>query len=225
MNLVYAISTVNDGNMAVQQDQANKAKVIDNRSAFLAKLDIKMQNCTRVTTIYEGDNYLRYLEVTEDNKGEGMFDGHVVAADALVTRQPNHGLFLPLADCVGVVIFDPAKQFLMLSHIGRHSLEQLGAQESVKFLVDKYGCRPEELLVWLTPAPGPEKYPLFAFNNRAFKDVVFEQLQSAGIKTENINDDSTDTTSDLRYYSHSEFLAGRQAGDGRYAIVAMMRQD
>lgn len=225
MRLVYGISTVSDGNMAVQQNQANKAEVIGNRSAFLAKLDIKMQDCTRVTTTYGGDDFLRYAEVNASNKGEGMFDGNVLEADALVTLRPNHGLFLPLADCVGAIIFDPTKHILMLSHIGRHSLEQFGAKESVKFLVDKYDCRPEELLVWLTPAPGLEKYPLYVFDNRSFKDVVFEQLRSAGIKADNINDDPTDTTGDHRYYSHSEFLAGRQADDGRYAVVAIMRQD
>lgn len=225
MNLVYAVSTVSDGNMAVRQDQTNRAEVIENRSAFLAKLDIKMQNCTRVTTTYGGENYLRYFEVDESNKNEGMFDGKVLIADALVTRQTGHALFLPLADCVGAIIFDPTKQILMLSHIGRHSLEQFGGRKSVEFLINKYDCRSEDLLVWLTPAPGPEKYPLFAFDNRSFKDVVFEQLQSAGITISNITDDPVDTTNDARYYSHSEFLAGRQDDDGRYAIVAMMRQE
>lgn len=223
MNLSYAISTVNNGDMAVKQDQSNKAEVINNRSAFLSKLGIKMQDSTRVTTTYDGNNYLRYFEINESNKGEGMFDSNVLIADALVTRQPGHALFLPLADCVGVVIFDPVKQILMLSHIGRHSLEQFGGRASVEFLVNEYGCQPENLLVWLTPAPGQEKYPIFAFNNRSFKDVVFEQLQSAGIIKHNITDDPTDTTNDSRYYSHSEFLAGRQDGDGRYAIVAIMQ--
>jgi len=225
MKLVYGISTVNDGSMSVRQDQTNKDEVVNNRTVFLAKYNIKIQDCTRVTIAYGGDDYLRYFEVDEKDKGEGMFDGNSRAADALVTRQPGHALFLPLADCVGAVIFDPVKQILMMSHIGRHSLEQFGATASVKFLIDKYGCHPEQLIVWLTPAPGPEKYPLFAFDNRGFKDVVLEQLQSAGIKLENVNDDSTDTTIDQRFYSHSQFLAGQQADDGRYAIVAMMRQD
>lgn len=226
MSLVYAISTISDGNMAMSKDHANKSEVLKNRAEFLAKSNISPQDCTRVTTTYnEGVNFRRYREVDESNKGEGMFDGNIDAADALVTRQLEHGLFLPLADCVGAVIFDPKQQILMLSHIGRHSLEQFGARESVNFLVSNYGCQPEELLIWLTPAPGIEKYPLYAFNSRAFKDVVFEQLTQAGINTENITDDPTDTTSDPRYYSHSQYLAGHQDEDGRYAIVAMMRSD
>lgn len=223
MRVNVAISTVSDGNMAMSQDLADKEDILQNRSIFLTANDIAIQDTTRVKIVYEGDDYLRYLEVTSEQKGGGMFNGDIVTADALITREPGQALFLPLADCVGAVIFDPNKQILMLSHIGRHSLEQNSGHESVKFLVDHYGCNPIELLVWLTPAPGKEQYPLFAFGNRSFKDVVFEQLQSAGISTKNIVDNPTDTTKDTHYFSHSEFLKGNRPEDGRYAIVAVMK--
>ncbi len=223
MNLVVATSTTKDGNMAITKDQSNKDEVIQNRRTFLSNLGINMEDATRVIIVYEGENYRRYREVDERDKATGMFNGDGAAADALVTRTPGQALFLPLADCVGTTIYDPEQQVLMLSHVGRHSLEQSGAETSVKYLVDNYGCHPEDLLVWLTPAPGKERYPLYAFDNRSFKDVVFEQLQTAGIRRQNITDDPTDTTNNPSYYSHSEFLAGRQADDGRYAMVAMMQ--
>ncbi len=181
-----------------------------------------MHDSTRVKIGYESTNYCRYEEVTSSQKGDGMFDGSMVAADALVTRVPHHTLFLPLADCVGAVIYDPIQHILMLSHLGRHSLEQNGGFESVNFLVNHYRCNPGTLKAWLTPAPGQANYPLFAFGNRAFKDVVTDQLLSAGILTKNITDDSTDTTTDGRYFSHSEFLKGNRPEDGRYAVIASM---
>ncbi len=223
MNIIVATSTTNDGNMAIKQDLSNRDQVIKNRTTFLTSLGINIQDATRVMIVYEGNNYLRYREVDDSNKAEGMFNGDGAAADALVTRTPGQALFLPLADCVGATIYDPSQNVLMLSHVGRHSLEQFGARASVEFLIDNYGCHPEDLMVWLTPAPGQERYPLYAFDNRSFKDVVFEQLQSAGIKREHITDDPTDTTNNPLYYSHSEFLAGRQTDDGRYAMVAMMQ--
>jgi len=183
-----------------------------------------MQDSTRVKIVYEGNNYCRYFEVGNSQKGDGMFDSNVIAADALITREPGQALFLPLADCVGAVIFDPNKQILMLSHIGRHSLKQNGGYRSIKFLIDKYNCDSTELLVWLTPSPGQENYPVFEFNNRAFKGILLEQLKSAGIIAKNITDDPTDTTKDLHYFSHSEFLKGNRQEDGRYAIVAMMKK-
>lgn len=222
MNLRVAISTVADGNMAMNQDLTNRDLVVKNRSTFLAANGIKLQDTTRVKIVYQGNNYRRYLEIGDHQKGQGMTGSDGSAADGLITRRPGLALFLPLADCVGTAIYDPDQQILMLSHLGRHSLEQNGGMASVRFLVDHYGCDPSKLLVWLTPAPGRANYPLFAFDNRAFKDVVVEQLQSTGIATKHITDQASDTTQDERYFSHSQFLKGQQTGDGRYAIVAVM---
>lgn len=222
MSLVVAISTVEDGNMLIHDDKANQ-QVIDNRKAFLKKHGIDIEQTSRVDVTFDVTDFKRYREVTSQNKGEGMFGDDERPADALVTAESNHALFLPLADCVGVVIYDPVKHVLMLSHIGRHSLEQNGAYESVAFLVTNYSSRPEDLLVWLTPAPGKDKYPVFAFNNRGLKEVVLEQLRAAGVLAKNVTDNNSDTTSDTRYFSHSEFLAGRRSTDGRYSIVAMVK--
>ncbi|MBC7868867.1 polyphenol oxidase family protein [Candidatus Saccharibacteria bacterium] len=222
MSEVIALSTVADGTMSITSDPTSKV-VIQNRIKFLASVGITMQNTTRVKVVYEGEDYCRYKEVNPSQKGDGMLDGNIVTADGLVTCTRNHALFLPLADCVGVVIYDPTHHIMMLSHLGRHSLEQNGGYKSVMFLVNNYGCDPTKLFVWLTPAPGQEKYPLFAFNNRAFKEVVFEQLHAAGINDDNITNDPTDTTKDERYFSHSEFLQGNRSQDGRYAVVAMMK--
>lgn len=222
MKVVVAISTTTDGNMLIRDDPSNK-KVIQNRSTFLSTHDISMKDATRTEITYTGDNYRRYREISFDYGGNGMSDKNSIVADALATREPNHALFLPLADCVGAVIFDPDHSILMLSHLGRHSLEQRGGYESVKFLADTYNSDPSQLLVWLTPAPGQENYPLFAFDNRSMKDVVFEQLQSAGVSRAQITDNPADTTTDANYYSHSEFLKGNRAEDGRFAIVVMMK--
>jgi copper oxidase (laccase) domain-containing protein len=223
MKILVGISKADDGNMHIANDKTNK-DVISNRKAFLTKNNIDINQTTRISTIYEGNNYRRYYEVSDKQKGDGMFDGNVITADALVTKKLNHALFLPIADCVGAVIFDQTKQVLMLSHLGRHAIEQNGGFESVKFLVDNYGCNSSDLLVWLTPAPGADTYPLFAFDNRSLKDVALEQLQSAGILLKNINDNPADTAKDLSYFSHSEFLKGNRPNDGRFAVVAMMKK-
>lgn len=223
MNVFVAISKVFDGNM-LNPDNDSDQQVAANRASFLAKNGIDIKQTTRVGIKYDSDNYRRYYEVTEKHMGQGMAE-EIVPADALITRLPNHALFLPVADCVGAVVFDPINNVLMLAHLGRHSLEQFGGRESVRFMSDHFGCDPKDLQVWLTPAPGPDVYPLYAFSNRSIKNVVFEQLQSAGINSENIDDNPADTSKDPDYFSHSEFLKGNRPTDGRYAIVAMMKND
>ena len=111
----------------------------------------------------------------------------------------------------------------MLSHLGRHSVEQNGGYKSIKFLIDKYKCDPEELQIYLSPSAGRENYPIYAHDNCALKDLVLEQLQEVGIKDSNITDNTIDTTKDLNYFSHSEFLKGHRPTDDDYAIFAMIK--
>lgn len=221
MSLIVAISTVSDGNMLMHEDKANK-KVVSNRTAFLEKNGIDIEHTTRVNITYDRTDFKRYREVTSQNMSRGMYDDDIATADALITRERNHALFLPLADCVGVVLYDPDNQIIMLTHVGRHSLEQNGAYESVMHLKNNYDSNPRSLMVWLTPSPAKDKYPVHAFNNRSLKEVVFEQLRNAGIASTNITDNPADTTRDDRYFSHSEFLKGNKPTDGRHAIVVML---
>jgi copper oxidase (laccase) domain-containing protein len=224
MRVVVAFSKVSDGNMLDKADKSS-ADVIANRTKFLERNGIDIHKTTRSSTIYEGDDYSRYLEVTEDQNGEGMFDGNVTTSDALSTEEVEHALFLPIADCVGAAIFDPIKNVLMLSHLGRQALERDGGRKSVNYLVETYGCKPANLLVWLSPAPGAESYPVYSFNNRSLKDITYEQLESAGILQINITDNPADTSRDSDYFSHSEFLKGNRESDGRFAMVAMMKNE
>lgn len=222
MNIIVAISKVSDGNMFDAKNKTN-SQIIENRRKFLKINGIDIKNTSRVSTVYEGDNYQRYHELTDREKGNGMFNGDIVTSDALITKQANHALFLPIADCIGAVFYDSKQKILMLSHLGRHALEQNGGYESAMLLVSKYNCNPKNILVWMTPAPGSKSYPVFAFNNRSLKDIAFEQLNNAGIVGANIFDNPTDTSKSTEYFSHSEFLKGKRPNDGRFAIVAMMK--
>lgn len=222
MDLAVFISTVADGNMLIPDDRSNQ-EVAQNRATFLEKHDISPKHSTRVNVTYNTEDFCRYYQVDEQDFGRGMRVDDAQPADALVTTLTNHALFLPLADCVGTVLYDPAHHVLMLSHLGRHSVEQQGGTASVTYLQNTFGSNPAGLQIWLTPAPGKDAYPMWAFENRSIKDVVMEQLTLAGVKRENITDNSADTTKDTRYFSHSEFLAGRRDVDGRHAIVAMMQ--
>ncbi len=218
---LVAISTVANGSMYNRHDPLDIA-VINNRRIFLSGLGIELDQTTRVKTVYEGDDYCRYHEVTLAEGGNGMQDDEVIVADGLVTREPGHALILPVAECVGAVFYDPDQQILMLSHLGRHSLEHRGGIRSVEFLVQHYNVDPSQVKVWLTPAPGKDVYPIWALNNKGMKEVTFEQLAAAGIAFENIIDNPADSTKDLNYYSYSEFLKGNRDEDGDHMMVAMM---
>jgi copper oxidase (laccase) domain-containing protein len=213
-------SRASDGSM--KSPDKNFATVLAVRRKFLDKSTINPDDTTLMQVTYETDDFCRYFSLLDDSKGDGIVRSPSIESDALVVTQPNHALFLPLADCIGAVIHDPLQNILMVSHLGRHNLVQNGGQKCIDYLVEKHGVDPKNLTVWLSPAAGASNYPLYDFDNRSMHDVAIEQLVAAGIKYETISASPIDVTTYNNYYSHSQFLQGNRDDDGRFAIVAVM---
>lgn len=219
-DILAAVSSRHDGNMKFGIGE--EAEVIQNRRDFLRAAGIDIDHTTLVGITYNTDNFAKYRVVRDDEKLQGMLamDG-IVHADALATDKPNHALFLPLADCVGAILYDPIQRALMVSHIGRHSAEIEGAAKSVAYMGQQFGTRPADLKVWLSPGVGKASYPLHKFDGKSLHEVITEQLQAAGVKASNIEHGNIDTATSDDYYSHSEYLKGNDIS-GRFAVVAMM---
>lgn len=220
MKFAFYTSQVIDGSMKPLRD--DKEQIQQNRHAFLRKQGIKPEATTLLNLLYGGDNYCRYLSIDESLKGDGIVRDATIDVDGLVVTRPGHAVLLPLADCIGAVLYDSVQNVLMVSHLGRHHLEQYGGAESVKYLAAHHQVTPKNLKVWLSPAAGKESYPLFAFDNRSLHDVAVEQLTSAGVANENIDVSPIDTTTDKSYFSHSQFLKGNRDTDGRFCVVALL---
>lgn len=193
------------------------------RRAFLHQHDIQPEDTTLLNVTYETDNFCRYEILTEDEKGDGIIDEPSIEADAIAVTEPNHAIFLPLADCVGAVIHDPISNVLMVSHLGRQNLEQLGGTSCIDYLVAHLDVDPADLTVWLSPAAGKDNYPVYAFEGRSLQEVATEQLVSAGVIRAKITASPIDSSADENYFSHSQYLKGNRETDGRFAIVAVMR--
>lgn len=221
--IIAKVSSIDDGPMNFKDN--DPVAVQNNRVFFLDAADgIDPLMATLVQVTYQDTtNFIRYSIVDDEHVGEGMLEpASQFDADALVVTRPNQALFLPLADCIGAIIFDPKQEILMVSHLGRHSIEQKGGQKSIEYLVEHFDSDPNYIQVWLSPAAGRENYPLHTLGNRGLHDVALEQLLRAGVNIENIEVSHVDTTENPDYYSHSEFLKGERPDDGRFAIVAMM---
>lgn len=221
-NVIAAVSSTQDGNMKF--GIGDDAEVLQNRRNFLRAAGLDIDHTTLVGITYNTDDFAKYRIVREDEKAQGMHTmDEVVHADALATNRPNHALFLPLADCVGVILYDPKHHALMVSHVGRHSAEVEGAKKSVKYMQSQFDSQPGDLKVWLSPGVGKATYPLHAFDGKGLHEVIIEQLLAAGVPGESIEHSNINTATDENYFSHSEYLKGN--GDaGRFVIVASMRE-
>jgi copper oxidase (laccase) domain-containing protein len=220
-NVRVGVSSKADGNMKF--GVANDTETVKNREAFLESVGIPIEDTTVVAITYDTDNFAKYRIATDGEKGKEMkHHGDVEHADALVTLAPHHALFLPLADCVGAVLYDAAHGALMVSHLGRHSVEENGARKSVQYLQQVALTDPATLKVWLSPGVGKTSYPLHTFEGKSLHEVITKQLLEAGVLSENIENAGINTAETDEYYSHSEFLKGNETDAGRFAVVAMM---
>lgn len=221
MGIIVATSKVSDGSMFNRHDIL-EPQVVKYHDIFLQKHGITIDQTTRLRGNYQRNDYCRYIELQAPFKDHGMLDNNVPIADALITTESDHALFLPIADCIGATFYDSTKHILAVAHLGRHSLEQNGGFQIVEYLKNTYDVDLNNLQVWLTPAPGKDVYPIYKLDSKGMKEVIFEQLKKAGINKANITDNPADSTRDLDYFSYSEFLKGNRSQDGDYAVVAMM---
>ena len=221
MGIIVGISQVSDGSMLDRTNTLNP-EVLQNRRVYLDALGITVANTTRVCVTYQREDFLRYFLVNDDIKNHGMTDDAIPVADMLVTVEKDQALFLGIADCVAAVLYDPINKVLGVAHLGRHSLEQQGGQKAVEFFVKNHRSRPQDIKVWLSPAPSKDNYKIWKLDDKGMKEATFEQLYAAGITAENIIDNPAETDKDLNYFSYSEFLKGNRHTDGDHAIVAMM---
>lgn len=217
--VTIATSTATDGSMKRSGDDA--AAVDASRRRFLLEHGTSLEQSVLVQLDYDSDDFCRYSLVDASAAGEGMLrPGRI--ADGLATRTSGLVLFLPLADCIGAVLYDPEHWALMLTHLGRHNLEQDGARRSVEFMVKAFGTNPRRLEIHFSPSAGKQNYPFFAFGNKSLAEVAVEQLRVAGVPRQTIQLSSVDTTTDQNYFSHSEFLKGNRVSDGRFAVMAKL---
>jgi copper oxidase (laccase) domain-containing protein len=209
-----ALSNKADGNMKTGI-KVEYARVEENRKNLLAQMGLEFGAAYLVRVSYNTNDYCQFLTADKRNALE-LHEGSR-RCDGLLTNEHGRGILLPLADCLGVVLYDMKNEAMMVAHCGRHTTLQNGAFHSVKYMMKAAGTSPEDLVVWLSPSVGKESYPLYKLNGISLQEAVVGQLMKAGVPESNIRRSNIDTATDERYFSHSQ-------GDlhERFAIVGVI---
>lgn len=228
--LIVAVSSREDGTMLDRSlGDRHAPAIVAHREAFCSAAGIDYAACVYQIISYTPEaTYDSIVEVTSPND-EG------VVADVLYTEWPGVGLFLPIADCVGTILYDPTRKALALAHLGRHASLADTITKTVEYFVQK-GSNPRDLIVWMAPSVKQSSYRMEYFDKaddpqwkpycQKLDDGFYIDLQgynraraiAAGVAPENITISPVDTATDAHYFSHSQ-------GDhqGRFAVVAMIR--
>jgi purine-nucleoside/S-methyl-5'-thioadenosine phosphorylase / adenosine deaminase len=81
-------------------------------------------------------------------------DGQEQAADAIVTDQPNTCLTIRTADCVPMLVVDPALRVIAAIHAGwRGTLKEIGPK-TLRVMQERFGCVMSSMRVAIGPSIG-----------------------------------------------------------------------
>jgi YfiH family protein len=76
--------------------------------------------------------------------------------DAMITPLPGVALMVQIADCQGILMFDPVKNVVAAVHAGWKGLVKDISWETIKILIQDFKVDPRNLLVGISPSLGPE---------------------------------------------------------------------
>ncbi len=232
-DLIVAVSSKQDGTILNRLVGTHNDKIVANRYKLCAEVGLSYEDFVYQRIAYDDNqSYNRVVEVYDSDTAKHKPE---VKGDALFTRQAGVGLFLPIADCLAMVIYDPMKRYLALAHNGRHSSYAKLTTYTIKHFIEQ-GSVPGDILVWMSPHAQKSTYSLDEFDRQDEPDWqgFYERRDSkyyldlagfnrnllikAGIATDNITISQVDTVTSKDYFSHSTGDIG-----GRFAVMAMMK--
>lgn len=205
-NVRLVLTDISDGTMKIVPEMSPEAsrEAMDNRLRAVAALGLNGSATALVRVIYPQQDYCKFVELYSAEQHSITQETPVQPSDGLLTTSSHIGLFLPLADCLGVVLYDKHQHALMLVHCGRHTLLQKGAGKALEFMQKQLKSQAQSIQAWFSPCAGKEKYPLHAADDKSLQEYAAEQLIQAGMPASSIQLSSVDTTISSNYFSHSQ---------------------
>ena len=231
--LFHAFSTAEEGNMSFRYGTGEE--VVKNREKFLGGAGVDPASCVSYRILDK--NVL--LTVDKSHVGRGMDSPEsAFEADGLFTREPGVYLFLFIADCVPLILFDTKNKVLGLVHVGRYSAGTQLPERSTRYMTTEFNSRAPDIIAAVGPAISKDSYikrdvPELADPRwqsflheeeeglRAIdlKGYITAQLKECGVKDEHIVDAGVDTATDPRFFSHYR-AAKLGYEEARFACVA-----
>lgn len=194
----------------------------------------------RIIEEFIGADHLVSMKQCHGRHIEIIFDGGVeslsrpIHADALITNRKRVAIMVRLADCQGIILFDPVKRVIANVHCGWRGNVLNIIDTTVKRMVSTFGCRARDLMAAVGPSLGPccaefssseqifpREFHAFMVRKNYFDlwEISRWQLRSAGLKDRNIEVAGVCTRcrTDLFYSYRGEGITGR------FAMVAMLQ--
>jgi polyphenol oxidase len=115
--------------------------------------------------------------------------------DGLITNLRGICLGIYVADCCAVFLIDPVRRAIGLVHSGKKGTELGVVPNAIEAMNSRFGCRPSDLIVQLSPCIRPPHYEI------DFAAEIVRHCRDLGVTS--VHDSRVCTACDLtRYYSY-----------------------
>ncbi len=115
--------------------------------------------------------------------------------DGLITNQRGVCLGIYVADCCAIFLVDPVRRVIGLVHSGKKGTELGVAASAIATMTSRFGSRPSDLVVQLSPCIRPPHYEI------DFAAEIVRQCRELGVTS--VHDSGVCTACDLKcYYSY-----------------------
>lgn len=186
------------------------ASLSDNKTAFAKHCKIPLERWVFANQTH-GKNVALVDETTPQNH---KFED----TDAMICKAENRALFIKMADCQAILVFDPSKNAIAAVHNGWRGSAQNIITETLQAMTSEFDTNPADILVGISAAIGPccayftdpykelpaalHKHILADNHYVDFFEASLKQLADAGVKAENIECEKICSACGDEYFSH-----------------------
>jgi hypothetical protein len=128
----------------------NPEHVLANRALLAGETGIGTHNFVYASQVHSGD--VKIIDAT------AIADGVLTQnprTDATITALPGICLMVMVADCVPIILFDPVKRVSAVIHAGWRGTVRFIVSNTIRAMVEHFGCNPAEIMAGIGPSIGP----------------------------------------------------------------------
>jgi polyphenol oxidase len=134
--------------------------VTENRRRVAGAIGAKLSSFVIPQQVHKGG--VQVVTAADGGRGAMTVEDALPDTDALITREAGIVLAVLLADCVPVIVFDPATPAVGVIHAGWGGTVRHVARNAVEAMRREFGSDPSALLAGVGPSIGPASYEVGA---------------------------------------------------------------
>lgn len=118
---------------------------------------------------------IRIIDETLMSQSSNYQLEYLNGVDALITSLPNVCISVTTADCVPILILDPAKRVVAAIHAGWRGTCANIAAKAVEVMIKHFGCQPIDMVVSIGPSISANVYQVGTEVKEAFITAGFQE--------------------------------------------------